>query len=302
MEKIGDYSFAYKQKLVNVYLPVTTKTLGTYAFQSCTKLESINTQNIEEFNNDCFQYCSALKEIYLSEFVTKLGTNMFENCTNLKTIYCYCDKALITSNTFHSYGFDVVYCDYSGEAENGSAYTLKDGVLNIVQFHPYGDSTLNSAWYTDNVLPLVTSVIFPENITQIPTRAFSKAYSIKRIDVPTTVKEMAGATFHNCRNLEILTLPEGLTALPSEMCSGCSKLNNVIVPSTVTSIANRAFIYNSAMTTLTLLSKVPPTLEKTNAISTATTTIRIPAGTLSAYQTATNWSSFADKFVELPAE
>ena len=136
VEKIGDYSFAYKQKLVNVYLPVTTKTLGTYAFQSCTKLESINTQNIEEFNNFCFQYCSALKEIYLSEFVTKLGRSMFENCTNLKTIYCYCDKALITSNTFHSYGFDVVYCDYSGEAENGSAYTLKDGVLNIVQFHP----------------------------------------------------------------------------------------------------------------------------------------------------------------------
>ena len=50
---------------------------------------------------------------------------------------------------------------------------------------------------------------------------------------------------------------------------------------------------------MTIQSTTPPTLSNTDAISTATTTIYIPYGTLSAYQSATNWSSFASKFVEL---
>ena len=80
---------------------------------------------------------------------------------------------------------------------------------------------------------------------------------------------------------------------------GCSSLTEITLPSGLLNIDAGAFEACDSLTEITILATTPPTLEYANAISSATTTIYIPAGTLSAYQSATNWSSFASKFVEL---
>ena len=80
---------------------------------------------------------------------------------------------------------------------------------------------------------------------------------------------------------------------------GCSNLQNVIIGDGVTTIGDSAFASCSKLTEMTILATTPPTLSSTNAIPSATTKIYIPAGTLSAYQSAQYWSNFVEKFQEI---
>ena len=84
--------------------------------------------------------------------------------------------------------------------------------------------------------------------------------------------------------------------------AGTSYMNitNAIFGSSITEISG-TWLYQKNLAQITLKSTIPPTLQNAD-FRDALQTIYIPAGTLEAYSTATNWSKYADKFVELPAE
>lgn len=115
------------------------------------------------------------------------------------------------------------------------------------------------------------------------------------------VTQIPNYAFQNCIDLTSVEFPSILQIIGDSAFNGCSSLTSITIQEGVTSIGYAAFYYCSGLTTMTILATTPPTLSSTNAISTATTKIYIPAGTLSVYQSATNWSNFADKFEELPA-
>lgn len=122
-----------------------------------------------------------------------------------------------------------------------------------------------------------------------------------------TAEDLIGTTqipnyaFQDCIDLTSVEFPSTLQTIGNYAFQRCSKLTSVDIPSSVTSIGSSAFQGCSGLTSMTILATTPPTLGGTNAISSATTKIYIPAGTLSAYQSATNWSNFADLFEELPS-
>lgn len=119
--------------------------------------------------------------------------------------------------------------------------------------------------------------------------------------------DLAGATkigeraFMGCANMTSFEFPNGIREIGQSAFYNCISLSLInAIPSSVRKIAYQAF-FGTPLSEITLLSTTPPWLQGTNAISTATQTIYIPSGTLTAYQTATNWSAFSSKFVELPA-
>ena len=67
----------------------------------------------------------------------------------------------------------------------------------------------------------------------------------------------------------------------------------------MTNIGNFAFNYCNNLVNIILLPTTPPTLGSSvfNSIS-SSAVITVPKGSLNAYQTATNWSTYADKMVE----
>ena len=127
--------------------------------------------------------------------------------------------------------------------------------------------------------------------------------SLTNITIPNSVTSIGNWAFNNCGSLTSITSSDNsqLTSIGEYAFEGCSSLTNITIPNSVTSIGGWAFYNCSKLTEMTILATTPPTLSNTAAISTATTKIYIPAGTLSAYQSATNWSSLASKFVELRA-
>ena len=137
-------------------------------------------------------------------------------------------------------------------------------------------------------------------MTSISTNTFRNCSGLTSITIPESVTSIESSAFDGCSSLTSITIPESVTSIESSAFDGCSSLTSITIPEGVTSIESSAFDGCSSLNTMTILATTPPRLTSTSAISTATTKIYIPAGTLSAYQSATNWSSFASLFEELP--
>ena len=138
-------------------------------------------------------------------------------------------------------------------------------------------------------------------VTQIPNYAFQNCIDLTSVEFSSTLQTIGSYAFYNCSGLTSITIPEGVTSIGSYAFRYCSGLTSITLPSSLTSIGSSAFRTCTRLTTMRVEATTPPKLDNINAISTATTKIYIPAGTLSAYQSATNWSNFADLFEELQA-
>lgn len=78
--EIGKYAFLDCVNLEKVTLPATTKQLSFGAFHSCEKLTTINTQNVEVFNDYAFADCVSLKTLPFDSVLT-IGEQAFRKCS-----------------------------------------------------------------------------------------------------------------------------------------------------------------------------------------------------------------------------
>jgi hypothetical protein len=170
----------------------------------------------------------------------------------------------------------------------------------------------------------------PDKVTLIETYAFYGCTELKKIRIPASVTRIRQQAFYGCSSVEELTFAEGsqltqidqsafyqisdsrqtkidvdlspctqLTYIGNSAFGGASKIKNMTLPVNVTTIENNA-LPASGLETLTVLATTPPTLG-THSTMKKLTAVYIPKGTLSAYESATNWSAFTGKFVELEA-
>ena len=108
--------------------------------------------------------------------------------------------------------------------------------------------------------------------------------------------------FRECRSLINVVIPDGVSSIGKYAFHTCSNLTSVIIPDSVTSIGYNAFQNCSKLTTVEMKRTTPPKLSSSVFKNcTALTQIIVPVGTLSAYQSATNWSAYADIMVEASA-
>lgn len=185
---------------------------------------------------------------------------------------------------------------FSGSA---IATTLFDG--NDYQVTNIKGSGTNALNYRSGFKNYTNRIILLNNISTIDTAAFYNCENLSNIEIPNSVTSIENFAFQNCSDLPSITIPDSVTSIGKDAFAQCGSLTSITIGEGVTSIGDYAFRNCSGLTTMTILAITPPTLQHTRAISSATKKIYIPAGTLSAYQTATNWSRFASLFEELPA-
>ena len=95
--------------------------------------------------------------------------------------------------------------------------------------------------------------------------------------------------------LRKLAIEGSYTTLNASVGRDAPRISDFYVPATVTQINDYAF--TNSWLTLHMKPTTPPTLANTRAINSVQKII-VPQGSLSAYQTATNWSNFASKMEE----
>lgn len=138
----------------------------------------------------------------------------------------------------------------SGTRGDNISWTLTDdGTLTIEgkgEMCPYDDlkdehggvsSDKHYGYYSDSV----KKIIIKEGITSIQTDEFSGYSNLVSVNLPSTMKEIGGAAFFNCRKLEKINIPNGLVKIKSNAFSQCYKLEKISLPDSVTEIGIDAF-------------------------------------------------------------
>ena len=142
----------------------------------------------------------------------------------------------------------------------------------------------------------VTSVNFPHALTEVPMGCFGNCTKLTSITVPAHVKRVGLMAYYGCTGATTLTLEEGVERIGEMAFFDCNKLTEVTIPASVVTIGDRAFGgregRRSKVAAYHMQATTPPTLEGTlyEADASVSPVIYVPAGALSAYQSAEGWS------------
>ena len=221
-------------------------------------------------------YQNAIQRVKISSDVTYIGTYAFYFCQNLTSINI--------PNGVTSIGNYAFYCCYKLASIN-----IPNSVTSL---GPY---------IFENCYRL-TSISIPNGVTSINSSAFASCRNLNSINISDSVTNIEASAFNSCYNLAFINIPNSITSIKSYTFSNCYNLASLNIPNGVTSIGNYAFQGCSGISEYHFASTTPPTLSSTSIFNgiAADCIIYVPVGSLEAYQTATNWSTYADKMQEEP--
>ncbi len=272
--RIGKYAFSGCTSLNMPTFPSKLESIDSYAFQSCfasSKAEielSLADSNIKHIGAYAFKECTGLGMVNLPKTLCDLGNGAFSGCGGM-TVFSIDAEAPITylptavlenctklvvvslSNAISSYG------DYSFYGCTALQTIPVTDTLKSIGAGAFGMCTaLTAAVIPNSVTALgesvfrgssLVSVTLPENLTGIPSYAFSACKKLKNIYInnggsnneniiPATVKSIGTDAFYNCEALESLTLPSGLASIADGAFDGCTRLTLAELPETLTDL------------------------------------------------------------------
>ena len=212
------------------------------------------------------------------------------------------------------------YCVMGRTASNGRVYCnmlqnveIGSGVTSIESYAFQYCYSLSSITIPDGVTSIgnsafqycysLSSITIPDSVTSIESYAFQYCYSLSSITIPDGVTSIEIYAFYACYSLSGITIPDSVTSIEGYAFYDCYSLSGITIPDSVTSIGSTAFRDCSGVKEYHLLPTTPPTLSDTNAFTGIPNDciIYVPAGSLEAYQTATNWSAYAGQMQEEPS-
>lgn len=242
-------------------------------------------------------------------------------CEFDETTSSYMVKSIVDEKT------DILIPSTYNDGTHGSAPVTKIGNSAF-----YDLETLESVIISNNVISIgsyafngctnLKNIVLPSNLINIDNCAFYRS-GLESIVIPSSLTTLGESIFENCKaltsvsfedgsacktinygvfaycsSLTTVELPANLQTIGQGSFYGCTALSQITIPATITRINKGAFQECSSLVSMTILSIEPPVLESINGISTATTTIYI-VGEINAYSNASNWSNFANKFIQI---
>jgi hypothetical protein len=262
----------YAQSLIRAYFGINFTTIVTNGLRVHRSLQIVSiSDNITSIGFFAFQECYSLQCCILPNSLTSLSNNSYVNCSSLITCVLPLTISALGSNIFQN-------CR---------------SLINIT---------------------------IPSTITSIGNLCFNGCVSIRKIKIP-QVTTLGESAFQGCSSLENIILGNTITIFNNTTFSGCITLRSINMPTSLTSVGAQCFInceslkeleFDSLLTTIagfgqnfqnclsileyTFLSTTPPTLASTNAFTgiNAACKIYVPDANVAAYQSATNWVTYAN--------
>ena len=249
----------------------------TYYASCVEKVEYGNNNDFSTYSGT-FKNCKHLKSINIPSGFTSISSGAFQNCTNL--------ALTVLPDGITSIGNSA----FSG-CTNLALTVLPDGITSIG----------NSAFSGCTNLALT---VLPDGITSIGNYAFDSCTNLALTVLPDGITSIGDNAFRNCTNLALTVLPDGVTSIGAGAFNGCINLSLTVLPDGITSIGGYAFsgctnLYIIDLTAFTNPLNIP-TLQSSNAFSGIPAAAQFLVANQEMYDvftTATNWSTYASKFV-----
>ena len=225
---IADDAFAYCSRLKSVELN-NVVSIGNYAFSNCDNLESITIPNsVKLIGNNAFLECHKLASVDIPESVTSIYASVFVGCRSLTAVNVAAENVNFSSvdGVLFNKNKTTLICYPS--CKEGKTYTIPNTVTTIEN---------KSFYYCQNL----DTLIILDNVTSIEGAAFEYNRSVKTVILPNSINKIESMVFYECSNLESITIPSTVTKIGNRAFYYCSKLKPTYIPQTVTSIDYDAF-------------------------------------------------------------
>ncbi len=159
---------------------------------------------------------------------------------------------------------------------------------------PEGITHIGSYAFT---LTGILSFCMPSTVTEVGYSCFFANQQMTEIELSSGLTKLSNGMLSSCNRLRFLKVPEGVITIDTEAVRYCRILDSISLPSTLQEIKHHAFVYNSALSAITVHAVVPPMVEGSDVfrnVDRETTVLHVPAGCIEAYRNAPVWSEFVN--------
>lgn len=205
-------------------------------------------------------YDYTLKSVYVGNGVNSIGNEAFNSCKGISSVTLSNDVTTIGNDAFWN----------------------NEGIL---RFNSDTNGVMNIS----------------DSVTSIGSYAFANLNSITTLNIGSGMTNIESSVFPSMIRLTAVTIPNTVTTIGLTAFYNCYSLKTLIIPSSVTRIEGGAFRQCSGLTSVTCLATTPPTMTNNNVFeSTNNCPIYVPAQSVNAYKSATNWSTYASRIQAIP--
>lgn len=265
----------FSNSLETVTMPEGITVFST-AFQGCYSIKTITFPRCDmTLSSYAVRECRSLKKILFSDAKLSLGGTSFADCNSL-------EEVIIPQNV------QLSYTDIFAECTSLKRVVLSDNITKI-------SSDLFDSCY------LLKDVVTKGTIAEISSGGFKNCRSLEEIELSNEATEIGASAFYCCFALRKINLPETITCIKSSTFYDCYSLHEIVIPKNVSEIQASAFANCLGIEHYYLMPTIPPALANVSAFVgiLERCKIHVPKGCLEAYQTAENWSTYADYMVEM---
>lgn len=285
---LDDYSHHYNSN--GDYVITLTATSGTY------ELAGANAETIIGSTSNFNSYKQVyLQKVELGANITSVGQYTFRNQLQLSTITIPAGLKFSGINIFDTCRSLKALIVPTGQTAIGNYFICYSAIKALSL--PNGVTSVGT--YFGRECRNLIRFAFPDSVTSIGAYMFHTCYALKRVVLPPRITTLSSNAFGYCPSVEKFDIPESVTTIGSNVMSS-TYWGTVKIPKNVTSIGSNFCRYSYGLFALYIYPVEPPTLDINPFGSVAANTVfYVPAGSLAAYQSATNWSTYASKMVEM---
>ena len=230
--------------------------------------------NVTRIGFDAFNQCDKLTFVDIPSSVKTIGVGAFYFCSSLTSITLKEGLEHIEWNAFEDCR-SLENITFPNSLKTIGNYAFSNTLW--YKNHPNGAVYAGNVFYKyKGDIPQNTSFVIKEGTVSISPYAFVKEnyhedYSLVSVSIPNSVEVIGEGAFYRCR-----------------------ALTSIVIPAGVTTIETLAFHYCKALKSVTCEAVNPPALSGSVFLSTpiADATLYVPAESIEAYQTATEWKDF----------
>ncbi len=211
VKSIGAGVFRGNESLTSIQIGNQVTSIGTDAFRECSNLKEVifdlDTTNTETlvFGNSVFYDCRALTSLELPNRVEKIPDEFVKSCFSLGSFIIPDSVTEIGTKAFTSTALKNITIPASVTLIGNSAFSKDTSTkgynpppLSVV--FENGEEPLEVGIYLFDQ-SVVESVTLPERLINISDYMFYRCYSLKQIEIPSTVISIGYAAFNDCTNL-----------------------------------------------------------------------------------------------------
>ena len=280
--------------------PYAVTSIHEWAFYSSGITSVTLPEGLTTIGNGVFNGCSSLTHVELPSTLTNVGQYQFLGCSALTTVSCF------ATTPPDVYDETAVFIDMP----NSVMLFVPEGSVSAYKNAPGWKDFGNIYGIVTKVQQTIDGINYEidlRNQTAEVVGNWTTGYS-GDINIPSSVTYNGGTyPVTAVRGYSFLSsaitsvnVSEGLTTIGDGAFNGCLSLTTVSLPSTLTSVGQYLFTGmpgdDMVLESVYCYATTPPVVVGEGSVymipENNTATLYVPAGSLSAYQNATGWSSF----------